>query len=117
MQSYQDVPLLRKIRFSFSLRPRLKIDAPLREIPSFNFSLLLFLRPEIFLQKIQSARHLCLCKVRYQTVRVIHIEKNRQVSPEDVEYLITDVTEQPVRRPKRGEKILQREKKASYTED
>lgn len=31
--------------------------------------------------------------------KVIHIEKNRQISCEEAEYLITDVTEQPVRRP------------------
>ena len=37
-------------------------------------------------------------------VKVIHIKKNRRISREEAEYLITDVTEQPVQRPKRGQK-------------
>lgn len=49
-------------------------------------------------------------------VKVIHIEKNRQVSREEVEYLITDVTEQPVQRPKRKQKKYFSGKKRRHTQ-
>lgn len=49
-------------------------------------------------------------------VKVIHIEKNRQISREEVEYLITDVTEQPVQRPKRRQKKYFSGKKRRHTQ-
>jgi len=36
--------------------------------------------------------------------QVIHIKKNRVMSGADVEYLISDATEQPAQRPKKGQK-------------
>jgi hypothetical protein len=49
-------------------------------------------------------------------VKVIHIEKNRQVSRDEVEYLITDATEQPVQRPKRRQKRYFSGKKRRHTQ-
>jgi hypothetical protein len=49
-------------------------------------------------------------------VKVIHIEKKRGVSREEVEYLITDVTEQPVQRPKRRQKKYYSGKKKRHTQ-
>jgi len=44
--------------------------------------------------------------------KVIHTEKNRQISREEAGYIINDVTEQPVQRPeKKQKKILQRKEK------
>ena len=39
-------------------------------------------------------------------VRVIHIEKKRELTREDAEYLIIDATEEPVRRPEKGKHTL-----------
>jgi len=53
-----------------------------------------------------------------ETAEAVHIEKNRRLSREEAGYLISDVTEQPVRRPKgETEKILRRKEKASHTQD
>lgn len=49
-------------------------------------------------------------------VKVIHIEKKRQISREEVEYLITDVTEQPVQRPERRQKRYYSGKKKRHTQ-
>ncbi len=49
-------------------------------------------------------------------VKVIHIEKKREISREEVEYLITDVTEQPVQRPKRKQKRYYSGKKKRHTQ-
>lgn len=49
-------------------------------------------------------------------VKVIHIEKKREISREEVEYLITDVTEQPVQRPKRRQKKYYSGKKKRHTQ-
>ena len=48
-------------------------------------------------------------------VKVIHIEKNRQITAEEAEYLITDVTEQPVQRPVRRQKKYYSGKKKRHT--
>lgn len=48
-------------------------------------------------------------------VQVIHIEKKREVSREDAEYLIIDATEQPVQRPKKGQKKYYSGKKKRHT--
>ena len=37
-------------------------------------------------------------------IQVVHIEKKREISLEDVESLILDATEQPIQRPKKGQK-------------
>jgi len=48
-------------------------------------------------------------------VQVVHIEKNREMTKEDVEYLIPDATEQPVQRPKKGQKKFYSGKKKRHT--
>lgn len=48
-------------------------------------------------------------------VRVVHIKKTRDISEEDAEYLILDATEQPVQRPKRGQKKYYSGKKRKHT--
>jgi hypothetical protein len=48
-------------------------------------------------------------------VRVVHIEKKRDIGKEDAEYLIIDATEQPVQRPKRGQKKHYSGKKRKHT--
>lgn len=48
-------------------------------------------------------------------VQVIHIEKNREISQKDVEYLILDATEQPVQRPVKGQKKFYSGKKKKHT--
>lgn len=47
--------------------------------------------------------------------QVIHIEKKRELTREDAEYLIIDATEQPVRRPKKGQKKYYSGKKRKHT--
>jgi DDE superfamily endonuclease/Helix-turn-helix of DDE superfamily endonuclease len=49
-------------------------------------------------------------------VKVIHIEKSRHISHEEVGYLITDVTEQPVGRPKRKQRRYHSGKKKCHTQ-
>ncbi len=49
------------------------------------------------------------------TVQVIHIEKKRETACEEAEYLITDATEQPVLRPKKGWKKYHSGKKRQHT--
>lgn len=49
-------------------------------------------------------------------VKVIHIEKNRQISRDEAEYLITDATEQPIQRPKRRQKRYFSGKKGRHTQ-
>ena len=48
-------------------------------------------------------------------VQVIHIEKKRELTREDAEYLIIDATEQPVQRPKKGQKKYYSGKKRKHT--
>ena len=48
-------------------------------------------------------------------VRVIHIEKKREITRADAEYLIIDATEQPVQRPKKGQKKYYSGKKGKHT--
>ena len=48
-------------------------------------------------------------------VRVIHIEKKREIRREDAEYLIIDATEQPAQRPKKGQKKYYSGKKKKHT--
>jgi hypothetical protein len=48
-------------------------------------------------------------------VPVVHIKKTRDISEEDAEYLILDATEQPVQRPKRGQKKYYSGKKRKHT--
>lgn len=48
-------------------------------------------------------------------VRVIHIAKKREITREDTEYLIIDATEQPVQRPKKGQKKYYSGKKGKHT--
>lgn len=54
-------------------------------------------------------------RIEKMAARVIHIEKNRGVSREDTEYLILDATEQPVQRPKKGQKKYYSGKKKKHT--
>jgi len=49
------------------------------------------------------------------SVRVVHIEKKREITLEDAEYLIIDATEQPVQRPKKGQKKYYSGKKKRHT--
>jgi len=49
-------------------------------------------------------------------VKVIHIEKDRQLSPEGVEYLIVDTTERPIQRPKKRQKRYYSGKKKRHTQ-
>ena len=48
-------------------------------------------------------------------VQVVHIEKTREITAEEVEYLIIDATEQPVQRPKKGQKKHYSGKKKQHT--
>ena len=48
-------------------------------------------------------------------VQVVHIEKKRELTREDAEYLIIDATEQPVQRPKKGQKKYYSGKKRKHT--
>jgi hypothetical protein len=48
-------------------------------------------------------------------VQVVHIEKKREITREDAEYLIIDATEQPVQRPKKGQKKYYSGKKKRHT--
>ena len=43
-------------------------------------------------------------RIEKLAAQVIHIKKNRVMSGADVEYLISDATEQPAQRPKKGQK-------------
>ena len=48
-------------------------------------------------------------------VQVVHIEKKREITREEAEYLIFDATEQPVQRPKKGQKKYYSGKKKRHT--
>ena len=48
-------------------------------------------------------------------IQVVHIEKKREISSEDAEYLILDATEQPIQRPKKGQKKYYSGKKKRHT--
>ena len=48
-------------------------------------------------------------------IQVVHIEKKREISREDAEYLILDATEQPIQRPKKGQKKYYSGKKKRHT--
>ena len=48
-------------------------------------------------------------------VQVVHIEKTRDISEEDAEYLIIDAGGRPVRRPKKGRKKYYSGKKKKHT--
>ena len=48
-------------------------------------------------------------------VQAVHIEKKREIGKEDAEYLIIDAAEQPVQRPKRGQKKYYSGKKGKHT--
>jgi len=50
-----------------------------------------------------------------ETAEAVHIEKNRRLSREEAGYLISDVTEQPVRRPKGRQKKYCGGKKKRHT--
>ena len=48
-------------------------------------------------------------------IQFVHIEKKREISCEDAEYLILDATEQPIQRPKKGQKKYYSGKKKRHT--
>jgi len=48
-------------------------------------------------------------------VKVLHIEKNREINKDDAEYLILDAAEQPIQRPKKGQKKYYSGKKKRHT--
>jgi len=48
-------------------------------------------------------------------IQVVHIEKKREISREDAEYLIIDATEQPIQRPTKGQKKYYSGKKKRHT--
>ena len=54
-------------------------------------------------------------RIEKLAAQVIHINKNRMISSTDVEYLILDATEQPVQRPKKGQKKYYSGKKKKHT--
>ncbi len=54
-------------------------------------------------------------RIEKLAVQVVHIKKNRMISSADVEYLILDATEQPVQRPKKGQKKYYSGKKKKHT--
>ena len=49
------------------------------------------------------------------TVQVVHIEKKREITREDTEYLIPDAAGQPVQRPEKGQKKYYSGKKKRHT--
>lgn len=49
------------------------------------------------------------------SVQVVHIEKKREISMKEAEWLIFDATEQPVQRPKKGQKKYYSGKKKRHT--
>jgi hypothetical protein len=54
-------------------------------------------------------------RIEKLAVRVIHIEKKRELTKEEVSYLIIDATEQPVQRPKKRQKRYYSGKKKRHT--
>lgn len=57
-----------------------------------------------------------LKRIEEIAVKAIHIEKKRELTKEEVEYLIIDATEQPVQRPKKGQKKYYSGKKKQHTQ-
>ncbi|GBC59108.1 hypothetical protein DENIS_0038 [Desulfonema ishimotonii] len=55
-------------------------------------------------------------RVEKMAIRVIHIEKKREISASDTEYLIPDATERPVQRPKRKQRKSYSGKKKGHTQ-
>ncbi len=54
-------------------------------------------------------------RIEKMAVQVIHIEKKRELTKDEVCYLIVDATEQPVQRPEKGQKRYYSGKKKRHT--
>lgn len=71
--------------------------------------------PEFFFDSDETTVMRAVKRTEKIAVQVVHIEKKRELTREDAEYLIIDATEQPVRRPKKGRKKYYSGKKRKHT--